>query len=31
MAENIKNLDTNSFDTTIADTSKPILIDFWAP
>ena len=30
MAENIKNLDTNSFDATIADTSKPILIDFWA-
>ena len=31
MAENIKNLDTDSFDSTINDTSKPILIDFWAP
>lgn len=31
MAENIKHLDNDSFDSTIADTSKPILIDFWAP
>lgn len=31
MPENIKTLDADSFDSTITETSKPILIDFWAP
>ena len=31
MTENIKNLDSDNFDTTITEMSKPTLIDFWAP
>ena len=31
MTENIKDLDSDNFDTTITEMSKPTLIDFWAP
>lgn len=30
-SENIKELDSNSFDATINSGDKPVLVDFWAP
>lgn len=31
MSENITELDSSNFDSTISDTSTPIVVDFWAP
>lgn len=31
MSENIIELDSSSFDTTISSTSVPVVVDFWAP
>jgi len=31
MSENISDLDNSTFDTTIQNTSVPVLVDFWAP
>lgn len=30
-SENITNLDAQSFDSTIQESNKPVLVDFWAP
>ena len=31
MAENIQNVDQDSFQKTVIESSKPVLVDFWAP
>ena len=31
MSENITELDNSNFDSTIADTEVPVVVDFWAP
>ncbi len=30
-SEKIQNLNTDTFESVIADSSKPVLVDFWAP
>ncbi|WOO41645.1 thioredoxin [Rubellicoccus peritrichatus] len=30
-SEKIQNLTSDSFDSVVADSSKPVLVDFWAP
>ena len=31
MSVNIIDLDTDNFDTTVSEATKPLLVDFWAP
>jgi thioredoxin 1 len=31
MSDNIIELDSSNFDSTISDTSTPVVVDFWAP
>lgn len=30
-SDKIKNLNSDSFDSVVADSTKPVLVDFWAP